>query len=201
MAAAPEGTQAPPGAGPAWRPPAWRPPGWRDSRRRVRPGPRPARRDARRVGPAPEPRGAGGGRAAGVGGTPGAFPWRPAGRGRAARRISWSAAAPVEVKSWLSREERGGVPPGAQSVVNKLIQAEGQAAMVVLNGRGTGLSAAAAEAGLGCYAGQRHRAHIAAVRVLGDGFDLDWARQPSVRRDRDGGAAPGGPVREPGLGR
>ncbi len=101
--------------------------------------------------------------------------------------------APVEVKSWLSREERGGVPPGEQSVVNKLIQAEGQAAMVVLNGRGTGLSAAPAEAGLVAYAGQPHRAHIGAVRVLGDSFDLAWVCRPAVRRHRDGP-----PVRWPG---
>jgi hypothetical protein len=56
--------------------------------------------------------------------------------------------APVEVKSWLCREERGGVAPGSQSVVNKLLQAEGQATLVVLNGRGTGLTAASAEAGM-----------------------------------------------------
>jgi hypothetical protein len=109
-------------------------------------------------------------------------------------------AALVEVKSWLSREARGGIAPGAQSVVNKLIQAEGQAATVVLNGRGSGLSSSAAEAGIRFYEGLRHRAHIATVRVLGDGFDLEWARQPSIRRDR--AAAPArrfGP--EPGLDR
>ena len=85
-------------------------------------------------------------------------------------------------------------------MLNKLIQAEGQAATVVLNGRGTGLSAAAVEAGLRCYEGRRHRAHIATVRVLGDGFDLEWARPPSIRRERTAAPSPRfGP--EPGLGR
>ncbi len=107
-------------------------------------------------------------------------------------------AAPVEVKSWLSQEERGGIAPGAQSVANKLIQAEGQAATVVLNGRGTGLSASAAEAGIRWYEGLRHRANIATVRVLGDGFDLEWARQPSIRRDR-AAALPRGFGPEPRL--
>ena len=101
--------------------------------------------------------------------------------------------APVEVKSWLSRAERGGVAPGAQSVLNKLIHAEGQAALVVLNGRGSGLTAASAEAGLVAYAGLPHRAPIAAVRVLGDGFDLAWARRPTLWRHRDGPA-----IRSPG---
>jgi hypothetical protein len=94
--------------------------------------------------------------------------------------------APVEVKSWLSQVERGGVAPGSQSVANKLVQSEGQASLVVLNGRGTGLTAASAEAGMVAYAGLPHRARIASVRVLGDGFDLAWARRPSLGRYRDG---------------
>ena len=54
--------------------------------------------------------------------------------------------------------------------------------MVVLNGRGTGLSASAAEAGIRFYSrsappGQRCRGPCP-----GDGFDLAWARQPSARR-------------------
>jgi hypothetical protein len=91
---------------------------------------------------------------------------------------------PVEVKSWLSQQERGGVAPSTESVVNKLRQAEGQAVSVVLNGRGTGLTAASARAGMALYTGLRPRAQLGAVRVLGDGFDLAWDRQPSIRRDR-----------------
>jgi hypothetical protein len=109
------------------------------------------------------------------------------GRGRTADLLV--CGSPVEVKSWHSLEERDGIPPGARSVANKLIQAEGQAAVVILNGRGTGLSAKDAEAGMRLYARRPHRAHIAAVRVLGDTFDLGWACQPSLRRDRRGPAA------------
>jgi hypothetical protein len=83
---------------------------------------------------------------------------------------------PVEVKSWLSSPERGAIAPGVRSVVNKLLQAEGQAATVVLNSRGSGLSPAVARAGMEAYAGLPHGANVAAVRVLGDGFDLAWTR-------------------------
>jgi hypothetical protein len=91
---------------------------------------------------------------------------------------------PVEVKSWLSRQERGGRPPSVPSVVNKLLQAEGQAASVVLNGRGSGLDAATATAGLAAYSDLPHRGNVAAVRVFGDGFDLAWAAPGRLERDR-----------------
>jgi hypothetical protein len=65
-----------------------------------------------------------------------------------------------------------------------LIQAEGQAAVVVLNGRGTGLSSVAVEAGMRIYARLPRRANVAAVRVLGDTFDLAWVRPVSLGRDR-----------------
>jgi hypothetical protein len=102
-----------------------------------------------------------------------ALPERP-GRGRTADLLM--CGRPVEVKSWLSQQERGGNAPGFRSVLNKLLQAEGQAATVVLNGRGSGLSPAEASAGMAAYAGQAHRGNVAAVRVLGDGFDLTWSR-------------------------
>ena len=90
----------------------------------------------------------------------------------------------MEVKSWLSRHERDGSVPGPRSVVNKLLQAEGQAATVVLNGRGSGLSEAAARAGMATYNGLAHRGNIAAVRVLGDGFDLGWTRGRAIQTER-----------------
>jgi hypothetical protein len=101
------------------------------------------------------------------------IPERP-GRGRTADLLM--CGTPVEIKSWLSQQERGGNAPTFRSVLNKLLQAEGQAATVVLNGRGSGLSPAAASAGMAAYAGQPHRGNVAAVRVLGDGFDLTWSR-------------------------
>jgi hypothetical protein len=91
---------------------------------------------------------------------------------------------PVEVKSWLSREQRAGRAPGVRSVANKLLQAEGQAATVVLDGRGSGLTSAAVRAGVAMYAESPHRGNVAAVRVLGDGFDLTWARAPVLDSHR-----------------
>jgi hypothetical protein len=110
------------------------------------------------------------------------------GQGRTADLLV--CGTPVEVKSWLSVEHRGGNAPGARSVANKLLQAEGQAATVVLEGRGSGLSSSAARAGVAMYAGLPHRGHVAAVRVLGDGFDLAWTRARSLER------RPVAPVRE-----
>ena len=112
-------------------------------------------------------------------------------RGRGRTPDLLVCGAPVEVKSWLSREERGR-SPGARSVVNKLIQAEGQAAVVILNGRGTGLGAADVEAGMRIYSRLPRRAHVAAVRVLGDTFDLAWARSASLGQDRP--TCPTGPT-------
>jgi hypothetical protein len=125
----------------------------------------------------------------------------PRGQGRTADLLV--CGQPVEVKSWLSRAERGGRAPGAKSVVNKLLQAEGQAEVVVLNGRGSGLTPAAARAGMAIYAGLPHRDRIATVRVLGDGFDLGWSRTPDLRRTpvpgRHAARSPAPP--ELGLGR
>jgi hypothetical protein len=92
--------------------------------------------------------------------------------------------APVEVKSWFGRDTRGANVPVARSVVNKLLQAEGQAPAVVLYGRGSGLTVAAARAGMADYAGRDRPDSLTAVRVLGDGFDLSWARTRSLQRER-----------------
>jgi hypothetical protein len=100
------------------------------------------------------------------------------GRGRTADLLV--CGTPVEVKSW---DEGRGLPPGPRSVVNKLKQAEGQATIVVLNGRGRGLSEAAARAGLDAYAGLARPGRVAGVRVLGDGFEMGWTRPRTVRRD------------------
>jgi hypothetical protein len=128
-----------------------------------------------------------------------------AGRGRTADLLV--CGTPVEVKSWLSREQRGGHAPGIRSVVNKLLQAEGQAATVVLDGRGSGLTSGAARAGMAMYAGLPHRGNVAAVRVLGDGFDLAWTRLHvlEARRHLNGRDLPGQkrppPYPDAGLGR
>jgi hypothetical protein len=81
-------------------------------------------------------------------------------------------------------EQRGGHAPGVRSVANKLLQAEGQAARVVLDGRSSGLTSATARAGVAMYAGLPHRGNVAAVRVIGDGFDLAWTRARTVETHR-----------------
>jgi hypothetical protein len=91
--------------------------------------------------------------------------------------------SPVEIKSWLSWDERGGRGPTVRSVVNKLRQAEGQAATVVLNGRGSGLSETAARRGLATYTTRANRSGVTWVRVLGDDFDLGWTRSRAVHRE------------------
>jgi hypothetical protein len=80
-----------------------------------------------------------------------------------------------------------------------LIQAEGQAAVVILNGRGTGLGASDVEAGMRIYSRLPRRAHVAAVRVLGDTFDLAWARPTSLGHDRSSYPGRPGVLDRPGL--
>jgi hypothetical protein len=96
----------------------------------------------------------------------------------------------VEVKSWLPLDERDGRVPSARSVFNKLASASRQAGVVVLNGLGRGITPAVARQGMFLY-GQRCPStdasdprEISRVRVLGDGFDLAFARAPSLLRRR-----------------
>lgn len=88
---------------------------------------------------------------------------------------------PVEVKSWLRIDERNRVP-GAQSVYNKLCQAVGQSDTVVLYAAGSGLTPASARRGVALFASDRRQAELSTVRVVGDGFDLAWARRPGLQR-------------------
>ncbi len=134
-----------------------------------------------------------------------ALPERP-GRARTADLLV--CGTPVEVKSWLELGSSAAGSPGTRSVVNKLRQAEGQAATVILEGRGSGLTSAAAHKGMAMYAGLPHRGHVAAVRVLGDGFDLAWTQVRALeghrRRRRapyTGRASLAGAARTSGLGR
>jgi hypothetical protein len=69
-------------------------------------------------------------------------------------------------------------------VLNKLLQAEGQAPKVVLYGMGSGLTEAAVRSGMAVYASLARPSHIAEVRVLCDGFDLGWTRHPGIERQR-----------------
>lgn len=83
---------------------------------------------------------------------------------------------PVEVKAFRPDRLRQAGRPRAASVFNKLVQAEGQAAHVVLLAYGSGLSASVAREGVAAYAAFRRVQRLSTVRVIGDGFDMTWAR-------------------------
>jgi hypothetical protein len=97
----------------------------------------------------------------------------------------------VEVKSFaLPGEGRAG-RPSALSVLNKLRDAAGQAPHVVINGRGSGLTADVVRRGVARYAGDRRAGpQLRSVRAIGDGFDQSWSLQARERRL--------GPPRPPG---
>ncbi|MHB1534780.1 MAG: hypothetical protein ACYC1D_09260 [Acidimicrobiales bacterium] len=107
------------------------------------------------------------------------LPERP-GRGRTADLRA--CGHPVEVKSWLPPDARGGRPATARSVFNKLSDAAGQAPTAVLWGRGSGLTEGEARAGLAEFAARGRWDQLRSVRVLGDGFDLSWVRTRRVER-------------------
>jgi hypothetical protein len=95
----------------------------------------------------------------------------------------------VEVKSWLPASDRDGRPPTARSVLNKLLKARTQASAVVLNGHGSGLSAAAARGGMAMYASRSDGGRLRVVRVVGDGFDLSWGQHVTLARTVRAGPA------------
>ncbi len=86
---------------------------------------------------------------------------------------------PVEVKSFVPVAERGRAP-SARSVYNKLVDASGQAATVVLWGPGSGLTAATVRAGLDRLAAAGRAPLLSSVRAVGDGFDLSWTRRAAL---------------------
>lgn len=104
----------------------------------------------------------------------------------------------VEIKSFLPLAERHR-PPSAQSVSNKLLDGAGQAHAVVLYGRGSGLTAATVRAGLGRLVAEGKAGSLAAVRAVGDGFDLAWVRRPVLAHQLPSGRPRLGPSR-PELG-
>jgi hypothetical protein len=98
---------------------------------------------------------------------------------------------PVEVKSWLPADVRA-APPGPRSVLNKLLSARRQAASVVLYAAASGLSEAAARAGVAEFVARGRSGRAQAIRVLGDGFDLAWTRSRHI--DRTPAVTPGATV-------
>jgi hypothetical protein len=104
----------------------------------------------------------------------------PEGRGRGRSADLDVCGTPVEIKSWLPLDARGGRSPDPRSVLNKLLDARGQASTVVLNAAGSGLTASAALGGLALYGSRDDGGQLASVRVVGDGFDMAWTRRSEL---------------------
>jgi hypothetical protein len=84
----------------------------------------------------------------------------------------------LEVKSFLSLEERGGARPSAFSVYNKLVDAAGQSQQAAIYAKGSGLTEQAARRGLARYtSAPGDQPKLDRVRIMGDGFDLSVARR------------------------
>lgn len=104
-----------------------------------------------------------------------------------------ACGTPLEVKSFAPAAERRREPT-PYSVFNKLVDAAGQAAHVVLVGTGSGLSADTARRGVARYAGDRSRGPtLSSVRIVGDGYDLAWGLGAGLE------AGPAPPGRRVGL--
>lgn len=89
----------------------------------------------------------------------------------------------VEVKSF-QRRAPGARQPSPASVANKLLDARGQGAVAVVWAQGSGLSAAQARAGYTLFSevvARQGAGKLKAARVVGDGFDVSFRVQPSVR--------------------
>lgn len=102
----------------------------------------------------------------------------------------------VEIKSFDSTVARRR-PPTAVSVMNKLLDASGQADVVVVHARGSGLTEGAARSGLAMAAATPRGAGLESVAVLGDGFATAWARSRQVALS--GARSPRLQPAEPGL--
>ena len=81
---------------------------------------------------------------------------------------------PVEVKSFLTLDDRKGWAPTERSVCNKLRSGRSQAPTVILDGRGSGLTEMTAREGVAGFVGRGRLGRITGIRVVGDGFDLSW---------------------------
>jgi hypothetical protein len=95
-----------------------------------------------------------------------------------------ACATSVEVKSFQSLGERGGRPPSAGRVANKILDARGQGAVAVLWGGDSGLTQSTARAGYGAFcerALDEGLGRLRAVRVIGEGFDLSFRPAADLR--------------------
>jgi hypothetical protein len=93
----------------------------------------------------------------------------------------------VEVKAFQTLEQRGGRPPRARSVANKILDARGQGAVAVVRAGDSGLTKATAQAGYALFcehAAEKGLGRLRAVRVLGKDFDISLAAAADVRQAR-----------------
>lgn len=93
----------------------------------------------------------------------------------------------VEVKSFLSLDDRQGRAPSAKSVANKLLDARGQGDVAVVWGRGSGLTEATARAGYRFFcekALEGGLGRLKAARIIGNGFDISFRPQAEIRLAR-----------------
>jgi hypothetical protein len=93
----------------------------------------------------------------------------------------------VEVKAFQTLEQRGGRPPSARSVANKILDARGQGAVAVVRAGDSGLTKATAQAGYALFcehAVERGMGRLRGVRVLGKDFDISLAAVADVRQAR-----------------
>jgi hypothetical protein len=83
----------------------------------------------------------------------------------------------VEVKAFQTLEQRGGRPPRAEHVANKMLDARGQGAVAVIWAGESGLTRGTAQAGYRLFcdrAREKGLGRIRAVRVIGKGFDMSF---------------------------
>jgi hypothetical protein len=103
---------------------------------------------------------------------------------------------PVEVKAFDTLQRRGGRPPRAEQVANKLLDARGQGAVAVIWGPASGLTEAAARAGYELFCRQcagSGLGRIVSVRLLGRGFDISFRPAAAARRQEAAQASQPGP--------
>lgn len=90
----------------------------------------------------------------------------------------------VEVKSFQSLALRGGRPPTAEGVANKLLDARGQGALAVIWGPTSGLAEATARSGFNLFcqkAAASGLGRLRDARIVGPDFDFSLSAVAAVR--------------------
>jgi hypothetical protein len=108
------------------------------------------------------------------------------GRGRGATADFDVCGTPTEIKTLVPRAERaGGRPANDRSVYNRLVAGIDQGPVTIVMARGSGLRPADAAAGVNRFAARTDQGRTRAVRVVGDGWDLNWTASRHLRRQAE----------------